>query len=85
MFLRTPSPTQACRLNEVAHFYNNNVGSISAYAAGMAKVSDSREGVYKDFISFGLKSRGGSDLAKTLILASSKAKFHLINVNLAWL
>ena len=38
---------------------------------------------YKDFIFFGLKSRGGSDLAETLILVSSKAKLHLINVNLA--
>ena len=37
---------------------------------------------YKDFIFFGLKSRGGgSDLAETSILASSKAKLPLINFN----
>ena len=36
---------------------------------------------YNDFVFFGLKSRGGSGLAETSILASSKAKLPLINVN----
>ena len=36
---------------------------------------------YKDFIFFGLKSRGGSDLTENSILASSKTKLSLINVN----